>query len=226
MSSTRRQTQQKRTREQTVRERREQKQAKRRAASAERKAQARENARLPHPTSVSLNVSAMNLAVGDEVVYGPHGVGRITAREKHAGDGGANDLVVLALENGMTVTLRVTKALEQLRPPADEADLLRIEAALRTDCDLPEGPWLSRKKQLQAKLTDSDSVQLAEIVAEGAQRVRLRLAAGKQGPLSPGERSFFINARDLLIGEIAVARGLEQVAAEDWIEQQLGRRGQ
>ena len=89
MGSTKRQTQQKRAREQTVRERREQKQAKRRAAAAaaERKAQAGENAHLPHSRSAALDVPAMNLAVGDEVVYGPYGVGRITAREKRAGEG-------------------------------------------------------------------------------------------------------------------------------------------
>ena len=223
MSATRRKTQQKRAREQTVRERREQKHAKRRAAAAERKAQAGENPRLPHSTSVSLDGPAMNLAVGDEVVYGPHGVGRITARQKHADEGGSNDVVVLALEKGLTVTLRVPKALEQLRPLAGEADLRRIEDALRTDCDVPNGPWLSRKKRLQAKLTASDSVQLAEIVAEGAKRGRLRLAAGKKEPLSHGERSFFVNARTLLAGEIAVARGLEQDAADSWIDEQLSR---
>ena len=70
MSSTGRQTQQKRTREQKVRERREHKQAKRRAAAAERKAQTGEGARLPDSTSVPLGVPAMNLAVGDELV--PH----------------------------------------------------------------------------------------------------------------------------------------------------------
>ena len=167
----------------------------------------------------------MKLSVGDDVVYGPHGVGRIAARETRAGEDGSNDIVVLALQNGLTVTLQLTQALAQLRPLADEVDLRTIEHTLRTDRDLSEGPWLSRKKAMQAKLTASDSVQLAEIVAEGAQRERLRLAVGKKGPLSPGERSFFVNARNLLVGEIAVARGLDEVAAEDWIDEQLGQRG-
>jgi len=224
MGSTRRQTQQKRAREQAVRERRDQKQAKKRAALA-RKAQAGEKGCLPHSTNISTDVPAMKLAVGDDVVYGPHGVGRITARQKRPGESESEGLVVLALHKGLTVTLRATKALEQLRPLADEAELLRIEDALRADCDVPSGPWLSRKKGLQAKLTASDSVQLAEIVAEGSKRGRLRLAAGNKEPFSPGERSFFLDARALLAGEIAAARGLEQSAADDWIDEQLARPG-
>jgi hypothetical protein len=93
-----------------------------------------------------------------------------------------------------------------LRPLADEADLPRIEDALRTDCDVPNGPWLSRQKGLQAKLTASDPVQLAEIVAEGAKRGRLRLEAGNKGPLSPGEGSFFVKlARSSLVRSPSLA---------------------
>jgi RNA polymerase-interacting CarD/CdnL/TRCF family regulator len=93
------------------------------------------------------------------------------------------------------------------------------------DRDLPEGPWLSRQKGLQAKLTAADAVELAEIVAEGAQCERLRMAAGKKEPLPPGERSFFLSARKLLVAEIAVARGLEEVTAEQWVDEQLARPG-
>lgn len=217
MGSSRQQTHQKRAREQAVRERREQKQAKRHAAAAERKSEARETEDAGH-------VPGLKLAVGDEVVYGPHGVGRITARERRAGEGGSNDVVVLALQNGLTVTLQLAQALGALRAVADETDLRRIEETLRTERDLPAGPWLSRQKAIQAKLNAGDSVVLAEIVAEGAQRERLRVAPKKES-LSPGERSFFVGARRLLAGEIAVARGLEQPAADDWIEEQLGRHG-
>lgn len=157
-------------------------------------------------------------------MYGTHGVGRVVAREKkRALDGAPSEVVVLALEDGLTVTLPLTKAREQLRPVADEKDLLKIEMTLRADRELSAGPWLSRRTELQAKLTGSDPVQLAEIVVEGAQRERLRLATGTKSPLSPGERAFVVRARKLLAGEIAVARGQEKAAADGWIDAQLHR---
>jgi len=165
----------------------------------------------------------VRLAVGDAVVYGNHGVGRVTAREERLVQGEQSDVVVIALEDGLTVTLPLSQALEQLRPVAAEEDLLRIEETLRVDRELSTGPWLSRRNELQSKLTASDPVQLAEIVAEGAQREQLRLAAGNKQPLSPGERAVFVKARKLLANEIAVARDLDQSAADAWIEEQLTR---
>jgi RNA polymerase-interacting CarD/CdnL/TRCF family regulator len=166
----------------------------------------------------------MKLAVGDFVVYGIHGVGRVVARERKLTLHGApSEVVVLALEDGLTVTLPLMQARGQLRPVADEEDLLKIRETLRADRELSAGPWLTRRAELQAKLTGSDPVQLAEIVVEGAQRERLRLATGSKSPLSPGERAFFVRARKLLAGEIAVARGQEHAAADGWIDEQLAR---
>jgi RNA polymerase-interacting CarD/CdnL/TRCF family regulator len=165
----------------------------------------------------------MRLAVGEAVVYRNHGVGRVVAREKGTLHGEPSEVVVLALDEGLTVTLPLPQALEQLRPVADEEALRRIEKTLRADRELRTGPWLSRRNELQAKLAASDPVLLAEVVVEGAQRERLRLESGTKSPLSPGEHSIFQKARNLLLGEIAVARGLDLLAAEVWIQKQLAR---
>ena len=156
-------------------------------------------------------------------MYGTHGVGQVAAREERILNGEPRDVVVVALEDGLTVTLPLSQAEEHLRPVADKQVLLKIEETLRVDRELKTGPWLSRRTELQAQLSASDPVQLAEIVVEGAQREHQRLAAGNKQPLSPGERAVFVKARKLLCDEIAVARGLDSAAADGWIEERLAR---
>jgi RNA polymerase-interacting CarD/CdnL/TRCF family regulator len=51
----------------------------------------------------------------------------------------------------------------------------------------------------------------------------MRAAKGNNPQLSPGEREIFVKARKLLSGEIALALGVKEEVAEDWIEEQLAR---
>lgn len=74
-------------------------------------------------------------------------------------------------------------------------------------------------EKLQAGTLDG----LAEIVSEGAQRERLRLASGATSRLPTAERDVFLKARGLLSDEIALALSLPTSAAEDWIDEQLAR---
>ena len=148
----------------------------------------------------------MNLAVGDVVVYGTHGMGRITGRRKQVVAGAKQEVVVLELQEGLTVTLPVERALEQLRPPASAADLREVQVALRAPRELSQDTWLVRRREMQAKLADGRPVLLAEIVGEGAQRER-RPTSGKVTKLSGSEKELFTRARQLLSDEVAMARG-------------------
>jgi RNA polymerase-interacting CarD/CdnL/TRCF family regulator len=164
----------------------------------------------------------MRLAVGDLVVYGNHGVGRIAARKKQKVLGSSQDVVVIELDE-LTVTLPLELAQAQLRPLATEADLHGVRQALRDDTELSANNWLSRRGQTLDKLTGGTPVELAEIVSEGAQRERLRLAKGGKVSLSPSEREMFSKARRLLSGEIAIVLDLQPAAADGWIDEQLAR---
>jgi CarD family transcriptional regulator len=165
----------------------------------------------------------VELAVGDVVVYGTHGIGRISSRQKQTVLGTPQEVIVVELEDGLTVTLPVQRALEQLRPIATEADLRRVRETLRGERELSVDPWLSRRRETLDKLTAGDPVQLAEIVSEGAQRERMRAAKGGKAQLSAGEREIFVKARRLLSDEIALARGIQPDAADGWIDEQLAR---
>lgn len=163
---------------------------------------------------------SVEFAVGDAVVYGTHGIGRVISRKKQ---GAAGDLVVLELGEGLTVTLPLERARKQLRPVASKADLRRVRATLREERSLSFDPWLSRRRGTMEKLATGTLAGLAEIVSEGAQRERIRVANGSGSRLPTAEHDVFVKARELLCGEIAVALSLQPTAANDWIEQQLSR---
>lgn len=165
----------------------------------------------------------MKLEVGDRVVYGNHGVGRVVARRRQVVLGEAQEIVVVELHDELTVTLPIERAQSQLRPLVSRADLKRVRGALRDDVQLSTGNWLSRRNETLQKLTAGSPVALAEIVSEGAQRERTRRAQGAKPQLSPGEQELFGKARSLLRGEIALALDIEPAAAESWIDRHLAR---
>jgi CarD family transcriptional regulator len=165
----------------------------------------------------------MQLAVGDVVVYGTHGVGRVAARKEQTVLGVKVEVVVITLDSDLTVTLPLARAQELLRPLATAGDVKRVRETLRDDRVLSGDPWLSRRRHTLEKLTAGDPVQLAEIVSEGAQRERVQQAKGSKPQLSSGERELFVKARKLLSGEIALSLGIQQDAADGWIDDQLAR---
>jgi CarD family transcriptional regulator len=166
---------------------------------------------------------AMKLAIGDLVVYGTHGIGRVAERKEQLVLGTTQEVVTVELEDGLTVTLPLALAREQLRSSASQADMRRVRDTLRGNPELSVDPWLSRRRETLEKLTAGDPVQLAEIVSEGAQRERVRRAKGSGSQLSAGERELFGKAKKLLAGEVALALGLQPDAADGWIDEQLER---
>lgn len=155
------------------------------------------------------------------VVYSPHGVGKVTAREKRVVLGVEQEVVVLELVDGLHVTLTVERALAQLRPLITEAGLRRVRDTLREDCALSDEIWSKRVKEVQEKLRSGDPEELAAIVRDGVRRDRSLNASGARTKLSLSERALFVKARELLSGEIGLARGVDDAEANAWIDEQL-----
>jgi CarD family transcriptional regulator, regulator of rRNA transcription len=163
----------------------------------------------------------MDLKVGTIVAYPPHGVGRVAKREKRVILGVEEDVVVVELGNDLSVTLPISRAEEQLRPPATEADLKKVQKALREEGVVSDEIWSKRVQQAQEKLRSGDPLELAEIVRDGVRREQGKTSNGTPTKLSTSERALHLKARELLSGEIGVTRGLEPAEAEAWIDEQL-----
>jgi len=163
----------------------------------------------------------MELKVGTIVAYPPHGVGRVAKREKRVILGVEEDVVVVELGNDLSVTLPISRAEEQLRPPATEADLKKVQKALREEGVVSDEIWSKRVQQAQEKLRSGDPLELAEIVRDGVRREQGKTSNGTPTKLSTSERALHLKARELLSGEIGVTRGVEPAEAEAWIDEQL-----
>jgi RNA polymerase-interacting CarD/CdnL/TRCF family regulator len=163
----------------------------------------------------------VKLAVGDVVVYAPHGVGHIAAREERVVLGFSQEVLVLELADGLSVTLPIERARALLRPLLGEADLLRVQATLREEHVLSDDGWLRRRKATQEKMAGGDPLGLAEVVRDCARRQQRLMPRGGVSKLSGSERDVYLRARRLLSEEIGLVRGLEPADADAWIERQL-----
>ena len=163
----------------------------------------------------------MKLAVGDAVVYAGYGVGFVAVRERRLVLGVEQDVVVLELADGLSVTLPVAGAREQLRPPVSEAGVRRVQETLRVGGEPSREVWLKRKRETEAKLKGGDPLKLAEVVRDGLRRKQLLLAEKRNSRLSPGENDLYEKARQLLAGEIGVACGFDPAQADAWVDEQI-----
>jgi CarD family transcriptional regulator len=158
----------------------------------------------------------VEFAVGQVVVYGGHGPGRVIASETQTSGARVGEVVVVELAETLIVTLPLPLAREQLRPLASEVELASVQQTLRTTPLASEPVWVKRQKATRAKLAAGEPVGLAEVVSDGASRYR-----GNAAHLSAGERELYLKARRLLADEIGQARGIEPTQADDWITHQL-----
>ena len=158
-------------------------------------------------------------------MYAALGAGRVVAREMRVVLGAEQEVVVLELADGLSVTLPMQRARELLRPLVSEAGLNRVQETLREDGALSRDVWLKRLKQVQAKLRGGDPLELAEIVRDGARRERTPTANGTTSKLSISEKGLCAQARQRLSGEIGLARGLDQAVVDAWIDEQLAPIG-
>lgn len=165
---------------------------------------------------------SMKLAVGDLVVYGRHGAGRIASREKTI-SGELGEVIILDLPAGLSVTLPLERARELLRPLASEAVMATVQAILREDEPVNDDTWLKRWKAMQAKVATGETVSWAEVVRDSVQRTRTPTGHGKTKRLSPNEVALYRKARQLLADEVGLAQGVEPSQADDWITDQLSR---
>ena len=167
----------------------------------------------------------MKLAVGDAVVYPAHGVGFVSIRQSRLVLGVEQDVVVLELAGGLSVTLPVTRALERLRSPVSEAGVRRVQETLRDGAEPSGEVWLKRKRQTETKLTGGDPLMLAEVVRDGFRRKQALLVENRNARLSEGENELYEKARHLLAGEIGVACGFDPEQADAWIDDQIAAAG-
>jgi RNA polymerase-interacting CarD/CdnL/TRCF family regulator len=168
----------------------------------------------------------LTLAVGTLVVYGSYGIGRITDRRRRGRGPTPRETVVIEFAKSLSVTLPLERASACLRRPAGEAELTSVRNTLRSKESPDEDSWQRRTKAARSKIVTGDAVALAEVVRNAARRDGRATPGGGPGRLSAYERELYLEARQLLAAELGLSRGVDQAAAEAWIDDQLTHDGE
>ena len=151
----------------------------------------------------------MEFKVGEVVVYPHHGAARIADIEQREMRGETLDYLVLQiLHSDLEVRVPVKNSeLVGVRDVVNEEGLQKVFSVLR-ETDVEEaGNWSRRYKANQERLASGDINKVAEVV-----RDLWRRDQGKG--LSAGEKRMLAKARQVLVGELALADGTDDAKAD------------
>src|SRR6186713_1892400 len=158
----------------------------------------------------------MVFSVGETVVYPHHGAALIEAIETRVIKGEEKKYLVLKVAQG-DLTVRV---------PADNAEIVGVrdvvgQEGLNRVFDVLRAPhteeptnWSRRYKANLEKLASGDVNKVAEVVRDLWRRDRER-------GLSAGEKRMLSKARDILVGELALAEATSKDDAELMLDKVL-----
>ncbi|UIZ91864.1 CarD family transcriptional regulator [Corynebacterium sp. CNCTC7651] len=147
----------------------------------------------------------MEFKVGEVVVYPHHGAARIADIEQREMGGETLDYLVLQiLQSDLEVRVPVKNTeLVGVRDVVNEEGLQKVFSVLR-ETDVEEaGNWSRRYKANQERLASGDINKVAEVV-----RDLWRRDQGKG--LSAGEKRMLGKARQILVGELALAEPIDE----------------
>ena len=152
----------------------------------------------------------MDFKVGDTVVYPHHGAAVVEAIEQREMRGEVVDYLVLQIhQSDLTVRVPAMNAeLVGVRDVVGEEGLLKVFSVLR-ETDVEEaGNWSRRYKANQERLASGDVNKVAEVVRDLLRREQDR-------GLSAGEKRMLAKARQVLVGELALAENVDEAKADD-----------
>ena len=159
--------------------------------------------------------------VGDKVVYPHHGAGTVIKKEKREILGQTREyLTIQILHNDMTVNVPTENAEKVgLRWVIDQEMVEVVVRALSGESTEMPKNWNRRFKHNRDKMKTGDIFELAEVVKN------LSLRDHEKG-LSTGEKQMFVKAKKILASELMYAKGVDEEAAAEWLDEVLAGVGE
>ncbi|MBV7295899.1 CarD family transcriptional regulator [Corynebacterium sp. TAE3-ERU12] len=152
----------------------------------------------------------MEFKVGDTVVYPHHGAAKVEDIVQREMGGETVDYLVLEiLQSDLSIQVPAKNAeLVGVRDVVGEDGLRKVFAVLR-ETDVEEaGNWSRRYKANQERLGSGDINKVAEVVRDLWRR-------DQDKGLSAGEKRMLSKARQVLVGELALAEGIDEEKVTD-----------
>jgi CarD family transcriptional regulator len=159
----------------------------------------------------------MSFTVGETVVYPNHGAAVIEDIETRQIKGEDRLYLVLRIVGQTDLIVRVPACnldLVGVRDVVDADGLERVFSVLRAPHTEEPTNWSRRYKANLEKLASGDVNKVAEVVRDLWRREKDR-------GLSAGEKRMLAKARQILVSELALAEGTDEVAAESLLDQVL-----
>lgn len=147
----------------------------------------------------------MEFKVGEVVVYPHHGAARIADIEHREMGGETLEYLVLQINQSDLVVRVPSKNVELVgvRDVVGKEGLEKVFSVLR-EIDVEEaGNWSRRYKANQERLASGDINKVAEVVRDLWRRDQDR-------GLSAGEKRMLSKARQVLVGELSLAEGVDE----------------
>lgn len=156
--------------------------------------------------------------VGDKVVYPMHGAGIIEAIEEKEILGETRAYYVMHLPVGnIKVMVPMNNAEEVgIREVVDEQGANRVLEILKNEVDVDMTNWNHRYRANLDKMKSGDIYELADVV-----RTLMMRDYGKG--LSTGERKMLDNAKQMLISELVLAKGMDEEQAFSLLDDTIPR---
>lgn len=161
--------------------------------------------------------------IGEQVVYGIHGVCRVADQEERTVD--RKQVVYLALEPleqagaRFLIPTHNPAAMSKVRPILTKEQLTQL---MESEQVLEDG-WIqdeNRRKQAYRELiSGADQVRLMQMVRSLYRHKKQQLSAGRKVHMC--DDNFLRDAEKLLSGEIAVVLGMDQNAAREYLRSKL-----
>ena len=159
----------------------------------------------------------MTFTVGETVVYPNHGAAVIENIEMRKIKGEDTQYLVLRIVAQQDLVVRVPACnldLVGVRDVVDKEGLDRVFDVLRAAHAEEPTNWSRRYKANLEKLHSGDVMKVAEVVRDLWRRERER-------GLSAGEKRMLAKARDILVGEVALAEKSTKDEAETLLDKVL-----
>lgn len=151
--------------------------------------------------------------IGDKIVYPMHGAGVIVAIEEKEILGKKRKYYIMKMPMGDMKVMVPIDSIEDIgiREVINDEEIDQVLAVLGDHKTKMPQNWNRRYRANMDKIKSGDIYEIASVV-------RNLIIRDREKGLSTGERKMLNNAKQMLVSEIVLAKDIEQLEAEDLIE--------
>lgn len=153
--------------------------------------------------------------VGDYIVYPMHGAGTIDAIEEKDILGQKQAYYIIKMPGEVKVMIPTTQADKVgIRSIIDKTQANKVFDILGEDETQTDLNWNKRYRENMDKMKTGDIYEVADVVRNLSYKQ-------KEKGLSTGEKKMLINAKQILVSELALVESSTQETVESWIDEKI-----